>query len=179
MPTAALKQQRIPQWLKEYLFVLQCEMKLNHWKIAFEKYACPESSLAEIDIAPAQHYATISLSPHWRKWSKSELRATLTHELMHCHLNPLNEIALEYMPNDKSLEAKRIALDYVNERTTDSLSELLCEYLTLPGHVSHEYNRTVDNLVMINGKKAAKKVSKTKKTARKKSNKRKKSVAKR
>jgi hypothetical protein len=123
-----------PEWLKDYVRKLQGEMKLAHWTVEFEKRYCGESAFAEISVLPAQHSATLSLCRDWRKWSPSVMRSTITHELMHCHLNAINEIAEEHLEelSPKTYEARKKGIDYVNERVTDALAEMIAPHLTLP-----------------------------------------------
>jgi len=129
-----LQKTHYPDWLKDYVKKLQSEMKLAHWQIEFEKHYCGEAAFAEISVLPAQHSATLSLCRGWRKWSPSLMRSTITHELMHCHLNAINEIAEEHLEelSPKTYEARKKGIDYVNERVTDALAEMISPHLTLP-----------------------------------------------
>jgi hypothetical protein len=125
---------RYPAWLKLYVLKLQSEMKLSHWKIEFENYYCADLALAEIQIAPAQNSASLSLCKGWKKWNASLLRATIAHELMHCHINAINELAEEHLEelSPKTFAERKTGIDYVNERVTDSLAEMMAVHLTLP-----------------------------------------------
>jgi len=125
---------RYPAWLKLYVLRLQSEMKLSHWKIDFENFYCADLALAEIQIAPAQNSASLSLCKGWKKWNASLLRATIAHELMHCHINAINELAEEHLEelSPKTFAQRKTGIDYVNERVTDALAEMVSVYLTLP-----------------------------------------------
>lgn len=120
--------------MKAYVRKLQGELKLLHWTINFGKTYCSETAMAEILILPAQHTAEITLSNHWRRWNPSVLRATIAHELMHCHVNPINELAEEHLEElaPRTAEERKTGLNYVNERVTDALAEMIAPHLTLP-----------------------------------------------
>lgn len=136
-----------PGWLKEYVWKLQTELRLAHWNITFEDVYCSEHSLAEIVIAPAQHTAQISLCKGWRKWNPALMRSTLTHELMHCHVNAINEIAEEHIVElaPKTFDERKKGMDYVNERVTDALAEMISPHLTLPRRPSRAQSRTLSH----------------------------------
>lgn len=62
------------------------------------------------------------------------MRSTITHELIHCHLNPINEIAEEHLEElcPKTFHERKKGIDYVNERVTDALAEMVAVHLSLP-----------------------------------------------
>lgn len=134
MAQQKLQKTTYPGWLKAYVAKLQTEMRLSHWNIEFEDVYCPDTSFAEIIISPAQHSAKLSLAREWRKWNPSVMRSTIAHELMHCHVNAINEIAEEHIEElaPKTFDERKKGMDYVNERVTDALAEMLSPHLTLP-----------------------------------------------
>lgn len=125
---------RYPKWVKTYVSKLQDELKLAHWTIEFGTTYCSDAALAEIQISPAQHHAILTLSKEWRKWSRIAMRSTLAHELMHCHINPINELADEHLDelSPKTADERKMGLNYVNERVTDAIAEMVAPHLTLP-----------------------------------------------
>jgi len=130
----SLQKTRYPLWLKDYVVKLQGELKLAHWTINFGKTYCSDVAMAEISISPAQHTAVITISNEWRKWNPSVMRSTIAHELMHCHVNPINELAEEHLEElaPRTAEERKTGLNYVNERVTDALAEMMAPHLTLP-----------------------------------------------
>ena len=62
------------------------------------------------------------------------MRSTIAHELMHCHVNPINELAEEHLEElaPRTAEERKTGLNYVNERVTDALAEMMAPHLTLP-----------------------------------------------
>jgi hypothetical protein len=125
---------RYPKWVKSYVLKLQEELRLAHWTIEFGTTYCSDTSLAEIQISPAQHHAILTLSNEWRTWSRIAMRSTLAHELMHCHINPINELAEEHLDDlsPKTAGERKMGLNYVNERVTDAIAEMVAPHLTLP-----------------------------------------------
>lgn len=140
---------KYPAWLKLYVLKLQSEMKLSHWKIDFENYYCADLALAEIQIAPAQNSASLSLCKGWKKWNASLLRATIAHELMHCHINAINELAEEHLEelSPKTFAQRKTGIDYVNERVTDSLAEMMAVHLSLPKIPVRQSAKTLSHAV--------------------------------
>jgi hypothetical protein len=134
MTTPKARKTSYPSWVKDYVKKLQGEMKLAHWQIEFENHYCDDSAFAEISVLPAQHSATIALCKTWRKWSPSVMRSTIAHELMHCHLNAINEIAEEHLEelSPKTFPMRKKGIDYVNERVTDALAEMIAPHLSMP-----------------------------------------------
>lgn len=136
-----------PHWLRLYVGRVQSELKLAHWKVDFGKTYCSTLAEAEILIYPAQNSAELTLSNGWRKWSPSVLRATVAHELMHCHVNPINELAEEYLEElaPKTFQERKKGLDYINERVTDGLAEMVSVHLTLPRLPSRAQSKTLSH----------------------------------
>lgn len=147
MSQIKLKKTKYPKWLLVYLERIQSELKLAHWKIEFGKTYCANVAEAEILISPAQHTAELTLSTGWRKWSPSVLRATVAHELMHCHVNPINELAEEHLEElaPKTFQERKKGLDYINERVTDALAEMVSVHLTLPKMPPRVQSRTLSH----------------------------------
>lgn len=143
------KKTTYPGWLKEYVRRLQSELKLSHWNVTFDNTYCSDISLAEIEISPAQHTAKLSLCTDWRKWNASEMRSTIAHELMHCHVNAINEIAEEHIEElaPKTFAERKKGMDYVNERVTDALAEMIAPHLTLPRLPVRAQSRTLSHTV--------------------------------
>ena len=138
-------------------------MKLAHWTVEFESRYCGESAFAEISVLPAQHSATLSLCRDWRKWSPSVMRSTITHELMHCHLNAINEIAEEHLEelSPKTYEARKKGIDYVNERVTDALAEMIAPHLTLPKAPARRISTTLSHTLAYSRTRTSKKSGKS------------------
>lgn len=125
---------KYPRWLHDYVKTVQDELKLSHWNIGFEDNFCDDGSLAEIQISPAQHNATVSLCREWQTWKPDTVRGTVVHELMHCHINAINEIAEEHLEelSPKTLAACKVGITYVNERVTDALAEMVSPHISMP-----------------------------------------------
>jgi hypothetical protein len=124
--------QSFPPWLHSYVETLVEQLKLSHWNIALDSRPCDENCWADITITPAQSTATIALAANWREWTREEMRETLTHELLHCHLNPMCELVQELTDDHAHSATLNKAVDYSNERTTDALTNLVAPYMALP-----------------------------------------------
>lgn len=174
MTTFKARKTSYPSWVKDYVKKLQGEMKLAHWQIEFEKHYCGDDAFAEISVLPAQHSATISLCKTWRKWSPSVMRSTIAHELMHCHINAINEIAEEHLEelSPKTFPMRKKGIDYVNERVTDALAEMIAPHLSMPRTPSRRTSTTLSHALAYSrtrsGKRSSAKNGKTVKKAGKK-----------
>lgn len=75
------------------------------------------------------------------------MRSTIAHELMHCHVNAINEIAEEHIEElaPKTFFERKKGMDYVNERVTDALAEMVSPHLTLPRIPTRAQSRTLSH----------------------------------
>ena len=64
-------------------------MQLRDWNFGVEFDGHLACALAAIECVPNRQYATISISPDFLEASDTEQRYAIVHELVHCHLNPV------------------------------------------------------------------------------------------
>lgn len=137
-PTPKTTKNKIPTWLHNYLTTLTHTLHLTHWNITIDPTPCDENCWADITITPNQNTATINLAPNWHTWTPKETRDTLLHELIHCHLNQFNELTQELTDTHPETTTINKALDYTNERITDTLTNILAPHTPLPTKKSNK-----------------------------------------
>lgn len=82
--------------IEKFLETAKTVMRLNDWdiKINWEKNSGKEA-LASIEEMPYSKHATIMLSQEFLSLDEAARRQTLLHELMHCHVFPLQRLGEE------------------------------------------------------------------------------------
>jgi hypothetical protein len=73
-------------YLQGYVRDLAVRLKLADWEISISRQAC-EHSAARSRLYDAQNRSCIQLSDDFIEHDADEQRATLVHELLHCHQN--------------------------------------------------------------------------------------------
>jgi hypothetical protein len=123
-----------PEWtpnrrkaVEDYIVELQKVLRLQDWNITVDwTQPCDEISLATNDPLEDQKYATITVSDKFIPLTPGVQTQTLVHEMIHCHLSTLTDLA-EYTV--KSLAKKEgndiflIAFSQVAELATDALAD--------------------------------------------------------
>ena len=151
------KKKHMEAWMLRYVNSMKKMLHLSDWVIVMQNEPCSSDCLAETDVITGQHLAKMYLSKTYTKDTPENLRATIIHELLHCHLSPISELSVEILkPLADELGGSRViksainGIEYETERSIDAISEAIAPYFPLPN--------------MPKKKKARKKVS-AKKTA--------------
>jgi hypothetical protein len=137
------KQPAVPQemdvWVVRYVNKLKNMMGLSHWTILMQAKPCNVDALGETEVVHGQHLAKMYLHKDFRKDTPEDLRATIVHELLHCHLAVIEEAVDEVLkPDPEDAKSKAIhkmvlsLIQYENERVIDSLSESMGKWLPTP-----------------------------------------------
>ncbi len=154
------KKKHMEAWMLRYVITLKKSLHLSDWTIVMQNEPCSSDCLAETDVITGQHLAKMYLSKAYTKDTPENLRATIIHELLHCHLSPISELSVEILkPLAEELGGSRViksainGIEYETERSIDAISEAIAPYFPLPN--------------MPKKKKAKKKVSAKKKAVKK------------
>ena len=154
------KKKHMEAWMLRYVILLKKMLHLSDWTIVMQNEPCSSDCLAETDVITGQHLAKMYLSKTYTKDTPENLRATIIHELLHCHLSPISELSEEILkPLADELGGSRViksainGIEYETERSIDGISEAIAPYFPLPN--------------MPKKKKAKKKVIAKKKAVRK------------
>lgn len=131
--------QPIDPWIQRYANKLKNMMGLSHWTIHMSPKPCNVDALGETEVIHAQNLATIYLHKDFRKDKPEDIRATMVHELLHCHMSHISEVVHEILkPEEDDQKGKVIhkatisVLDYEIERVIDAISESLGKWMPTP-----------------------------------------------
>ena len=131
--------QPIDPWIQRYANKLKNMMGLSHWTIHMSPKPCNVDALGETEVIHAQNLATIYLHKDFRKDKPEDIRATMVHELLHCHMSHISEVVHEILkPEEDDQKCKVIhkatisVLDYEIERVIDAISESLGKWMPAP-----------------------------------------------
>lgn len=133
------KKKHMEAWMLRYVILLKKMLHLSDWTIAMQNEPCSSDCLAETDVITGQHLARMYLSKTYTKDAPENLRATIIHELLHCHLSPISELAVEILkPLADELGGSRViksainGIEYETERSIDGISEAIAPFFPLP-----------------------------------------------
>ena len=126
-------------WVVRYVNKLKNMMGLSHWTILMQTKPSSPDALGETEVVHGQHLAKMYLHKDFRKDTAEDFRATVVHELLHCHMAHLSEVASEILQAEEGdqkgqaiLKATVNVLDYEIERIIDAISESLGKWMPLP-----------------------------------------------
>ena len=133
------KKKHMEAWMLRYVILIKKMLRLSDWTIIMQNEPCSSDCLAETDVITGQHLAKMYLSKTYTKDTPENLRATIIHELLHCHLSPISELSEEILkPLADELGGSRViksainGIEYETERSIDAISEAIAPYFPLP-----------------------------------------------
>jgi len=139
MPATKKRDNHIEAWVLRYVVSLKKLLHLTDWNIVVQNEPCASDSFAEIDVITAQRLAKMYLNKAYKKDSPESIRATIVHELLHCHLSPISELSREILkPLAEELGGNRViksainGIEYETERSIDGIAESIVMYFPLP-----------------------------------------------
>lgn len=139
MPALKNREHYIEAWAHRYINSMKKLLHLSDWNIMLKNEPCASDALAETDVITGQHLAKIYLSKNYVKDTPENFRATIVHELLHCHLSPISELSVEILkPLADELGGSRViksainGIEYETERSIDAISEAIAMYFPLP-----------------------------------------------
>lgn len=126
-------------WVVRYVNKLKNMMGLSHWTIIMQAKPSSVDTLGETEVVHGQHLAKMYLHKDFRKDKPEDIRATIVHELLHCHMAIIEEAVHEVLkPDPDDAKAKAIhkmvisLIEYEHERIIDSLAESMGKWLPVP-----------------------------------------------
>ena len=115
--------------VEDYILELQKILKLSDWTITMSwDLNSDEYAYATNDPLPDSRHATISISDRFFTLSSKLQTQTLVHELIHCHLQALTDLAentVESLTNEGGSAIFAIANSQCIEITTDALADAI------------------------------------------------------
>lgn len=133
------KVEEMDAWVIRYVNKLKNMMGLSNWTIMMQTKPSSSDALGETEVIHGQHLAKMYLHKDFRKDKPEDLRATIVHELLHCHMAVIEEAVHEVLkPDPDDAKAKAIhkmvisLIEYENERIIDSLAESMGKWMPTP-----------------------------------------------
>jgi hypothetical protein len=133
------KVEEMDAWVIRYVNKLKNMMGLSNWTIMMQAKPSSADALGETEVIHGQHLAKMYLHKDFRKDTPEDIRATIVHELLHCHLAVLEEAVHEVLkPDSDDAKAKAVhkmvisLIEYENERIIDSLAESMGKWMPVP-----------------------------------------------
>lgn len=133
------KVEEMDAWVIRYVNKLKNMMGLSNWTIIMQTKPSSADALGETEVIHGQHLAKMYLHKDFRKDTPEDIRATIVHELLHCHMAVIEEAVHEVLkPDPDDAKAKAIhkmvisLIEYENERIIDSLAESMGKWMPVP-----------------------------------------------
>jgi hypothetical protein len=106
-----------------YCCFLRDKLCLRDWQLLLsEEQPSGENSIASIEPIYGRKFATLRMSEGFLNDTPSEQRHTLVHELLHCHLAPLQRLI---EANNEMTQAYKMAIEYAVDGLADAIAPLL------------------------------------------------------
>jgi hypothetical protein len=122
-------------WLGKYIRDMADLCGLRDWCFTIMSEQPSPSAYADIQITPQQRHASIRVAVGLLAIGGDTLRRCIAHELVHCHMEPL-EVALNTVAEGEMSPRDWRVLHNVHneelERATDALARVLAPFLPLP-----------------------------------------------
>lgn len=121
--------------LTDYVRALADRLGLKDWDFLIDWDPTDGNSDAEIRPVYGQKLAVIQLGPNFRTESPEHNRATVAHELIHCHLHPATDVIRvthERLLDDDAAIATWAGFFMSIEYATDALANVVAPFLPLP-----------------------------------------------
>jgi len=118
----------------EYCRTLADLMDLKDWHVTTVVGKVADDELATCEAIYGQRRARITLAESWESMTAEDLRSTLVHELVHCHLafvDHLVHTACEVALSRQAFKVFEAAYTLEVENATDALSLVLAKGLPL------------------------------------------------
>lgn len=112
-------------------------MGLRDWTIEVGREPCDENKRATVDFTFGKRWASIRFAEDFRDYDLEQQRRTVAHELIHCHLDALEDCLRDELYslgrlNDGELAAIRRSHLRAEELAVHALSRVVDRLLPLP-----------------------------------------------
>ena len=127
--------QRQRDALGKYLVALKQKMWLGMWRIdVMWDGEIPPDSLATIEPVYGRKVANLRLCVDFFEREPEQQRSTLVHELLHCSLADVQELACQLRTNlgDQAMDAWMPGYRLAMEHAVEQLSVVLCHEADIP-----------------------------------------------
>jgi hypothetical protein len=108
---------------------------LTDWDFELVDEHLPNDVMARINIPTGRRHARIMLGEQYHLSTPHEQRATIVHELLHCHFDAVGDLATRTLPDILGLAAWSVyeeANELLTEQAVDAIAVAFAEFLPLP-----------------------------------------------
>lgn len=119
---------RVQAWVQ----AVKPQLGLSGWDVAVSRHQCDPGAKASSYVLDKADESVIALAGPLADAEASDLRATLTHELLHCHLQPLIVLVQVMVAGELGKRTEAImlaAVEQVEERTIERMARAIAELL--------------------------------------------------
>lgn len=105
---------------------------LPHWSIKVTRHKSDKGALATSFVRDHADESFIALPDSLVDVDPSELRQTLTHELLHCHLQPLTRLVEDLIEHELGKRTEAVietSISHVEERTIERMAAAIACFL--------------------------------------------------
>jgi hypothetical protein len=110
--------------LTAYLRILADRMGLRDWTVDILDETATEGVYAEVSCLEGRKFARLRFDYAWADLSPEDLRQTCCHELLHCHLAPL-QAELERRLKPSSYATAEMLMEYAIDGIADAWESCL------------------------------------------------------
>ena len=128
------KQAKLHGTFSAYVRLLADCLDLRDWDIITKIGDIDADTLATCEATYGQRRARICITDTWQNLSPVDLRSTIVHELIHCHLGPLGHLIDNVASNTFKKQAEKVfdaAYTLEMEHATDAIACAVAKYLPL------------------------------------------------
>lgn len=121
-------------YLDPYILDIARRLVVADWTIITPREFCDDEAYAEIQFTRGKRVAIIRFCSWFRQRTLEEQRHTITHELIHIHLNAMEE-SFDALSPRLSSDVYQVAWSNFNrhlEEATDQLATVIAPILPLP-----------------------------------------------
>jgi hypothetical protein len=122
--------------LAEYVRTLADALGLRDWDVTLaEDHSMSEEVFADVRVPRGRKHATITLGGEYFTSSQEERRATIVHELLHCHFMSLEDLIEDTLPpliGRPAFSMFRHGHTQIIEQGVEGVSVAIAHFLPLP-----------------------------------------------
>jgi hypothetical protein len=110
--------------LFKYVRVLANRLSLKDWVLICNRVPCDPGSYAEVMTTYGKQEAVISFRRDFRKLPAEQVRESVVHELLHCHLQSVDHYLTKVLPDMVPRRASRAVRWEIHQRNEEAVNDI-------------------------------------------------------